>query len=285
MACRWSFAGPSSASWGASSPMRWSRSAARARGERRRSADDGFLDRFLFSYPDELPAEGERWKEVSPDASLDWSSAVERLLGLDMQLLLDPTEEDHGETLPRLVYLSSDGRAAWQRLTQAHADEVNADDFPGFLRGAWSKLCPGYLGPSGPHPPAACAHCCGDADGDAVDGDSLDRAQAPADLLQGSTRKCYAAMDANDPRIDDACNRAGAGRRRHPELLDLSRHDAHADPRCSFPDPDRLDSPLELLCKRHYPAQAARRPGKPGPGRKPDARYEVNPLWERHEIH
>src|SRR5262249_31322519 len=46
--------------------------------------DDGFLDRFLFSYPPDLPAVGELWREVSDEAARAWEAAVTRLLSLGM---------------------------------------------------------------------------------------------------------------------------------------------------------------------------------------------------------
>src|SRR5262249_28612913 len=132
-----------------------------------RPADDGFLDRFLFSYPAELPAVGEQWREVSNDTLDAWKAAVERLLALAMVT-------DGERPRPFLVHLTACGRGAWKRFTEGHAAELNAEDFPAHLIGPWTKLR-GYGARL-----ALILHylrwVTGEANGEDVDGESMDRA-------------------------------------------------------------------------------------------------------------
>lgn len=95
--------------------------------------DDGFADRFLTAWPEALPAVGENWRNVHETALQAWATCCQNLLSL-------PTLPNGR---PRLVRFSADGRAAWGRQTQEHADEVNDPEFPRPLRGPWSKLA-GY---------------------------------------------------------------------------------------------------------------------------------------------
>ena len=93
---------------------------------------DGF-DRWLTSYPKEVQAIGEQWREVSQEALSAWDDVIERLLALEM------VQEADGAR-PFFVHLTGCGRKAWETFTQAHANEVNHQDFPSYLHGPWSKL-------------------------------------------------------------------------------------------------------------------------------------------------
>src|SRR5262249_3460472 len=79
----------------------------RLRGETVRGApppDDGFVDRFLISFPRPLPAQGETWREVSGPALEAWAGVVEYLLGLRMG-------EQPGEPPPPFyVHLTGGGK-------------------------------------------------------------------------------------------------------------------------------------------------------------------------------
>jgi hypothetical protein len=117
------------------------------------SADDGFFDRWLTAYPDEVPAIGEQWRDVSPEALRAWDDVIVRLLALEM------VQEPDGGARPFFVKLTGCGRKAWEVFTQAHADEINGQDFPGYLFGPWSKLR-GYCGRLSPW---SCITCAGRA--------------------------------------------------------------------------------------------------------------------------
>ena len=102
-------------------------------GRRGAALNDGFLDRFLFAYPKDLPAIGEQWREVSSPARNTWHDAVKELLSLKMN-------EHGGQARPVPLKLSAGGRLAWERFTCSQASEMNAEDFPDYLRGPWVKL-------------------------------------------------------------------------------------------------------------------------------------------------
>jgi hypothetical protein len=114
----------------------------RFRGESTRFSqppDDGFLDRWLLSFPEDLPAVGEKWLEVSDEAMGCWNEAVEWLLRLEM------VQEEDQRPRPYFLDLTADARRAWQGFTEEHAAELNDPEFPPHLRGPWAKFR-GYCG-------------------------------------------------------------------------------------------------------------------------------------------
>jgi hypothetical protein len=238
--------------------------------------DDGFLDRFVFSYPAECAAVGEQWRELSPAAADAWAQTIDRLLMLSMSRNLETDE-----LRPEFVPLAADAKHDWAELTQRHADEVNADHFPDWLRGAWSKLVPGYAGRL-----AIILHClhaqCGQRSWDAVSGESVRSAFELVAYFKAHVRRVRSALEA-DPRVREA-DRVLSWLARRPTLAEFSRRDAYEDLRRSFKAPDALDRPLALLVQHAYLRPVAEEERR-GPGRRPTAKFEVNPLWERHEIH
>src|SRR5262249_21147037 len=96
--------------------------------------DDGFLDRWLLSFPIELKATAEKWQTVSQQATEAWNRAVDSLLDLEM------ARGEGGDRPPRLIHLNAEARLVWETFTRGHAAELNAEDFPSFLKGPWSKL-------------------------------------------------------------------------------------------------------------------------------------------------
>jgi hypothetical protein len=99
-----------------------------------RRGDDGFLDRWLYVYPDRRPKlKSSQRRPVSNEAIRGWTDVVRNLWNRPMD-----TSEAHPR--PQVVSFSNNGKAEFNRLHDAHVDEVNASDFPDALRGAWSKL-------------------------------------------------------------------------------------------------------------------------------------------------
>ena len=49
-------------------------------------------------------------------------------------------DQSEGNAHPHVIFFSNAGKAEFDRLYDAHVDEVNAHDFPDALRGPWSKL-------------------------------------------------------------------------------------------------------------------------------------------------
>jgi hypothetical protein len=242
-------------------------------GQRGRPADDdGFLDRLLFCYPEELPCRAEHWLEVSDDATAAWRSAVEALAGFAM-------EAQGGASgtwwRPHFLRLTATGRQAWERFTQVHADEMNAAEFPAYLRGPWSKLR-GYGARL-----ALIVHClrqvCGEAMEGGVDGECVDRAARLVSYFKSHARKVYAAMDA-DPTVAEA-RRVLECLAAHPEMDDFTRRDLYQHLRYYCKRPEALDAPLRLLVEHGYlRSYTPERAGKRGPN---PVRFVVHPSWDR----
>jgi hypothetical protein len=249
----------------------------RFRGESTRFApppDDGFLDRWLLTYPEDLPAVGETWLEVSDEALACWCRAVEWLLRLEMV-----EGEGHGPR-PYFLDLTADARRSWQRFTEIHAAELNSADFTPHLRGPWLKLR-GYCGRL-----ALVLHCLrwacdrpeiGDLK-DNVDAQAMEGAARLIVYFKSHARKAYAALDL-DPRIGDARHVLG-WLEIHPELKEFSRKNVHQGLRKGnrFNRPESLDAPLALL-ERHGYIRGLHLAAGRGPGRPPTDRYQRNPLW------
>jgi hypothetical protein len=95
---------------------------------------DGFLDRFLFAYPEPMPS---RWsdEEISFAAVLD----VRRLYD-DLLSKLELEYQENGDPEPTAVDLSDDARARFREEADALQEETEEPGFPNILRGPWSKL-------------------------------------------------------------------------------------------------------------------------------------------------
>lgn len=228
--------------------------------------DDGLVDRFLFSYPAGGPARGETWREVSPQAHRSWASAVDELLSLPMV-----RDEDRGPA-SALVWLTDGGRAEWQRFTEAHAAELNDEDFPDHLKGSWSKLR-GYCGRL-----ALVVHllrgACGEDVSAGVDEESVRRATLLVGYFKAHARRVLFAMDADRTaararRIVRWIQREGRTTFKRRELFMDVKNQIH------FPRAECLDAPLEKLVRHNYLRVAEH--SRPGPGRPPAEVYEVHP--------
>ena len=94
---------------------------------------DGFIDRFLLAYPDPLPVADWSDRGVPDDVADDWRSLIARLWmrSLDFK---------NGRSVPHVAYFTPEGKARWEERYNAHSAEMNAADFPPFLRGPWGKL-------------------------------------------------------------------------------------------------------------------------------------------------
>jgi hypothetical protein len=95
---------------------------------------DGFLDRFLFSYPEPMLS---RWSEdeISLEAVWDVRVLYERLRE-DLAL----EHNDNGDPRPREVRLLGETLARFREEVDALREEMEQSDFSNVLRGPWSKL-------------------------------------------------------------------------------------------------------------------------------------------------
>ena len=94
---------------------------------------DGFLDRFLFVDPKQLPVPD--WTEDGIDeaAATPWYDLVARLW------LRKPVVEGR-RSHPHVLYLNGDARDAWRECHRSHVATMNDPDFPAHLRGVYGKL-------------------------------------------------------------------------------------------------------------------------------------------------
>jgi hypothetical protein len=95
---------------------------------------DGFLDRFLFSYPEPMLS---RWSDEEISLEAVWA----------VQVLYDRLREDlslehndNGDPRPREVVLSEEALARFREEVDALREEMEEPDFSNVLRGPWSKL-------------------------------------------------------------------------------------------------------------------------------------------------
>jgi hypothetical protein len=252
---------------------------------RRRPDADGFIDRVLFSFPDELPATAETWAEIDPQTL----AGLHRVMGALRKLEMVPVKE--GEVVkgwrPFVVNLTRCGKETWLKFTQGHAKERNADDFPHCLAGPWSKLR-GYCARL-----ALIIHylrwACGEIDGGNqadVDGESVRRAALLVAYFKSHARKVYALIDADD-RVSEARRvvRWLTNKAQFPESLnslkepqrEIKRSDIHAGVWGGSRSVEEMERVLDLLCKHNVLRPKAENERRPGPGRQPSPRYEVNP--------
>jgi hypothetical protein len=100
----------------------------------RKRGDDGFMDRWLFIYPDRRPKPSRAERSVVSDQTLaGW-------MHLARWLWQRPMERRGTRQSPRSVGFSHQGLGEFDRHYDRHVAEVNDRLFPDDLRGAWSKL-------------------------------------------------------------------------------------------------------------------------------------------------
>ncbi len=242
--------------------------------------DDGFLDRFLFSYPEELPAKEEEWRSLSSDRQADWRKVVQSLFRLKM-------EGRQGSKRPRDLRFSPDAREAWVDATREHAAELNDPDFPRYLDGPWAKLVKTYLGRLSLIVQLL-RRACGEAEDEEVDGASVRAATQLVRYFKAHARRCYRVIGAN-PRFEKA-DVALQWLRDRRDVSEFSRADLWNARRKTFEGlsahahPNDLNGVVDLLVEYRYLERVERPEGeRRGPGRPGTERYRVNPLWDRAE--
>ena len=99
----------------------------------KRGRNDGFVDRFLFAYPDRAPRPS--WSDTGiPDEVVnEWAAIIGRLYAVPMRI-------ENGKATPQVVHLSPEGRAAWRELHDVHQTEADEAGFPLALTGPWDKI-------------------------------------------------------------------------------------------------------------------------------------------------
>jgi hypothetical protein len=114
---------------------------AELRGENRAgdATADGFLDRFLFSFTDPLPATPERWHTIPEHVTNGYNDVFSELLKAELVAVIDrPGSPTHYR--PCSIEFTANGRTAWEEFTGNIAARMNALDLFDPFRGVLSKL-------------------------------------------------------------------------------------------------------------------------------------------------
>jgi hypothetical protein len=153
------------------------------------TGDDGFLDRLLFSWPEDRVR---RWTEatIDPFTRDRYRQIVLRLLALEM-------EPDAQERLrPKRIPLREDAKALWVERYNAHRDEMMVQSFDPRLHGAWAKL-DSYAARFAliVHCARAAAEECED---DALDTESVEGAWSLVDYFKAGARRAYSRFEQSE---------------------------------------------------------------------------------------
>lgn len=229
---------------------------------------DGFIERFLFAFPDpsDLPPFSE--KGISPATARKWAECLEQLV------LLSFAQGESG-SVPVACGFSADAKAAWIDFYNRHIGESNDRRFPSALRGYWSKLRD-YAGRL-----ALLLQLIRDAE----DGKEGREATVELPAVEGSWRliayyksafKRVMGKLSADPEIERAERVLEWIRRERPDHF--KRHDAHQDLRSVglFSRIEDMEGPLERLCQHGYVRREE--PKSSGRGRTPGAVFRPHPL-------
>jgi hypothetical protein len=102
-----------------------------------RGRDDGFQDRIMFVYPDDVAFPSQHWTEadLSEETAFAWTEAIEILHNTPMVW-----DEKQKRDRPHFVELTPEAHDEWVSWFNGHADEAEHPDFPDGQAGAWSKL-------------------------------------------------------------------------------------------------------------------------------------------------
>ncbi|MEO2090795.1 MAG: DUF3987 domain-containing protein, partial [Gemmataceae bacterium] len=236
---------------------------------------DGFVDRFLFSFPDPVGATGETWDEVGDELKQGYADVFLDLLGLEMV-----TEGEGAErrTRPYIVPLGEDAKPVWELFTQAIADRMNALDKFDPFRGVLNKL-KGYGGRLAVLLWAV-RRVCGDVGpGSPLDADTLGKAAELIDYFEQHGRRCLGVGWANRP--NRVARRLVRWLATTPAKTVFTRTEAFQQlkDRRDVVSSESLAPVFKLLTDYGYvrPVDGAAS-GRPGPV--PEV-YAVNPLWVR----
>ncbi len=248
------------------------------RGDNRKgeATEDGFVDRFLFSFPDPVDAVGESWAEVSEELKRGYAEVFTDLLGFEMVNEAEGPEDERSR--PYIVKLGSEARLEWEDFTKSIAKRMNALDKFDPFRGVLSKL-KGYGARL-----AILLWClrrvCGELQTDSpIDAETIRKAAKLIDYFEAHGRRCLGSGWADRKHriakrvirwlTDDTAKVAFSRTEAFQQLKD--KRDVTST--------DALTDVFKVLTDHGYirPMDPTGS-GKPGPV--PEV-YAVNPLWLR----
>ena len=248
------------------------------RGDNRKgeATEDGFVDRFLFSFPDPFEAVGETWHEVAEGLRLGYAEVFLDLLGFEMVTEIDGPNDERRR--PYIVKLGGDARSEWELFTTNIASRINAlekfDPFRGVLnklRGYGARL-------------AILLWClrrvCGELPTDSpIDGETMRQAAKLVDYFEAHGRRCLGVGWAD--RKYRIAKRMLRWLVTNPEMPAFSRNEAFQQlkDRRDVTSTESLAEVFKVLTDHGYirPMDPTGT-GRPGPV--PEV-YAVNPRWVR----
>ena len=225
---------------------------------------DGFIDRFLFGYPDPRGVAEWSTRGVSDTTKAEWARVLEQLV------LLGMLKDENGMWRPATVELTGDGNAEWKMRYDDHVGEMRREGFPNHLRSYWGKLR-GYAGRLALILQLV-RSACFESNEESVDADSVRSAWELVSYFKAMYRRVCGQMHA-DEEIDKA--RRVLRWIEREKRSTFKRWEVHKDleNEKEFPRLEDLDGPLARLVKHGYIREHT--PQYKGKGRPPDPIFEV----------
>jgi hypothetical protein len=232
---------------------------------------DGFLDRFLLSYPEPLPVAD--WSERGiPDETIEeWRRLVARLWAR-------PMDVKEGRTVPHVARFTPEGRAAWRKYYHAHWAEMHAPEFDPALRGPWGKLGE-YAGRFALI--LACLHHAADPTANPVavlevGPETVARAWRLVDYFKNHSERVHSAIAIGSGIGGGRVVKAIVDWLRQGRRESFSEHDIKQARR--WIEPEELTRALAYLTKRNVVRPREAPPETSKSGRPLSPAYDVNPL-------
>ncbi|MGL6074885.1 MAG: DUF3987 domain-containing protein [Fimbriiglobus sp.] len=234
---------------------------------------DGFIDRFLMSYPDPLEAVGETWEEIPEAVEQRYCEIVLRLLGLDLM----PAHEGQTSRQSHHIAFDIEAKQVWQDFTDGIATRQNAREVDDPFRATLGKLREYGLRLAG------LLWCVKQASGAGmvigkIDAETMRDAWKLIDYFEAHARRCH-GLGVSD--------RVGRVARRIRDWLLQSDRPAfirsqlfqQLKDKRDVKNSEALNDSLNMLCDHGY-LKLTEGDGSGRPGPTPQT-YAVNPLWDR----
>jgi putative DNA primase/helicase len=234
----------------------------------------GLLARFLFS----LPTSRVGFRELNPPSiPVQVSAGYAKLVRTALQL--QPAVDAKGNPCPHVVRVSAEAFAELTRFRAWTERALRIDGELSALRD-WGNKLPGAVCRIAGIFHGLMHAATGNPAGQPIDRETILCAIAIGEYAVGHAIAAFCEMGANPATATARRILAWAteGRR-----TDFSRRDAFNAVRGVVQRVDELDEPLQLLIEHGYIRERSIERG--GPGRKPSARYDVNPLAYTQNTH
>jgi hypothetical protein len=101
--------------------------------EMKNGRDDGFMDRFIYCYPDPVSSRDNDF-EISDEAVDGYQRLYDRLCDLGMRM------DENEEPAPNQLGFTPEAKKVWRKESNSLREEMEHPLFPASLRGSWSKL-------------------------------------------------------------------------------------------------------------------------------------------------